>query len=220
MSITSENPRASNGSRLGLRRLCPHGWGRVVFDLKVVPFEGASVGDIATERTSVQSYFPDIDTDLVRIEECLVSMYDPDNALVSYVNPNERDGMLFPNNFSTTMPNVLDYAAVAGKTIKMDLAGGYEPTATAPLIIKVPAGTTSVGPINVEGWSPDRSQDQAFARHILVDLSDVSGTVSIDGMTMGAIWAPGVDLVYNSNVTTNGQWFAGSVETGHARGEI
>lgn len=50
-----------------------------------------------------------------------------------------------------------------------------------------------------------------------MDLSDVTGIVSIDGLTMGAIWAPGVNLVYNSNVTTNGQWFAGTVQTGPSR---
>src|SRR5699024_2306962 len=64
---------------------------------------------------------------------------------------------------------------------------------------------------NFEGWSAQA--DQALAEFIMLDLSEVTGEVAVDGVELGAIWAPKADLVFGSDTTTNGQWFAQDVTT-------
>jgi choice-of-anchor A domain-containing protein/LPXTG-motif cell wall-anchored protein len=189
-------------------------------DLKAVPFAGSDVADYQTAQSSIAAYFPDIDTHVARTNQCLASMYDPSGGLTHAVDLNEQGGMAFPSGFATDRPNVIDYADIAGKTIKMDNADGYAPTADAPLVIRVADGTTSIGQLNFEGWSPQKGAQQTFARDILLDMAEVSGDVTIDGLAMGAIWAPKASLHFNSGITTNGQWFAGGDITSAGGGEI
>src|SRR5699024_9949083 len=61
--------------------------------------------------------------------------------------------------------------------------------------------------------------DQDLARYIMFDLSEVTGEVTIDGLELGALWAPEADLTFGSEITTNGQWFAQGV-TSSGGGEI
>lgn len=81
-------------------------------------------------------------------------MYDPSLGLSHPVDLNDQGGMVFPSGFAADRPNVIDYADIVGKTIKMDQADGYVPTADAPLVIRVAEGATSIGALNFEGWSP------------------------------------------------------------------
>ncbi|WP_337110508.1 collagen-binding domain-containing protein, partial [Prescottella equi] len=182
-------------------------------DLKTVPFAGSDVDDVKTIESSVAAYFPGMDALVAQTNQCLTLLYDPGQALMNTVSVEDQGGMVFVEGFATDRPNVIDYADIAGKTVKLDRADGYQPTADAPLVIRVAPATTSLGQLRFEGWSSHASAQQSLARYILLDLSEVTGSVTVDGLELGAIWAPNVDLSFNSGVTTNGQWFARSVST-------
>ncbi|MGI6878594.1 collagen-binding domain-containing protein, partial [Microbacterium sp. gxy059] len=204
--------------RSGFLRLTNSDDGNI--DLKRVPFSGSDVANYETAESSVAAYFPDIDAHVAQTNQCLASMYEPSLGLAHAVDLNDQGGMAFPSGFATDRPNVIDYADIAGKTIKMDNADGYVPTADAPLVIRVSDGTTSIGQLNFEGWSPQAGAQQSLARYIMLDMSDVTGDVTIDGLALGSIWAPNASLHFNSGVTTNGQWFAGGDITSAGGGEI
>lgn len=181
-------------------------------DLKAAPFNDFAVSDLQTTQGDVADYFPGLEADVERANECLASMYG-NPELSNAVTVEEEGGLVYVSGFSTTMPNVIDYADVAGATIKMDRADGYVPTAQAPLVIRVPAGTTEIGPLDFEGWSAGSGAQQDYARYIMLDLSAVTGTVTVDGLELGAVWAPNATVEFASGVTTNGQWFADDVTT-------
>lgn len=189
-------------------------------DLESVPFAGSDIANYKTKNSAVADYFPNLDATVVKTNQCLASMYDSKLDLTHAVDLNEKHGMPHPTGFATDRPNVINYGDIAGKVIKMDDAAGYVPTADAPLVIRVPAGTTSIGKVNFEGWSAQHGAQQKLARYILLDMSDVSGAVTIDGFELGAIWAPKADLNFNTGVTTNGQWFSGGNITTAGGGEI
>ncbi|MGW2092965.1 collagen-binding domain-containing protein [Promicromonospora sukumoe] len=181
-------------------------------DLKAAPYADFAVDDLETEQGAVADHFPGLEADVARTNECLASMYgNPD--LSNAVTVADEGGLVYLSGFSTTMPNVVDHEDIAGATIKMDRADGYVPTAQAPLVIRVPEGTTSIGQIDVEGWSAGSGEQQDYARYIMLDLSAVTGTVMVDGLELGAIWAPNAVVEFSSGVTTNGQWFADGVST-------
>ena len=201
---TSPRVRGGGGAQGDFVRLTNDSGG--VLDLKALPWAGYSASDYTTELNSVAEYFPDLGEQVAQTNKCLASMYGSD--LVNMVEVKNEGGMAYPEGLVTDRPNVIDYEDVAGLTIKSDRMGGYEPTAQAPLVIRVAPDTTEIGAINVEGWSPGKGEDQELARFIMLDLSQVTGDVTIDGLTMGAIWAPNANLHYNSGITTNGQWFS------------
>ena len=182
-------------------------------DLKSVSYEGSNVGSYKTAESSVGAYFADLDAQVAQTNQCLAAMYNPSLDLTNPVTVVDQGGMAFPEGFATDRPNVINYDDIAGKTIKMDNADGYQPTTNAPLVIRVAPGTESLGQLNFEGWSPGAGEQQNLARYILLDLSEVSGNVGIDGLALGAIWAPDANLNFNSGITTNGQWFAKDVTT-------
>ncbi|WP_344100198.1 VaFE repeat-containing surface-anchored protein, partial [Myceligenerans crystallogenes] len=181
-------------------------------DLKPLPYDTFTMSDIQTAQSSVAAYLPDLEAQVAQTNACLSSMYG-NPQLSNAVTITAEGGLVYAEGFSTTMPNVIDYADVAGATIKMDRAGGYVPTAEAPLVIRVPAGTTTISRVNFEGWSSASSAEQDYARFILLDLSEVTGPVTVDGLEMGALWAPEADINFSSGITTNGQWLASGVTT-------
>src|SRR5699024_9601657 len=187
-------------------------------DLTEVPFEGSDVSDYQIDESSVGAYFGDLEAHIAETKQCLTSMYDSD--LSNAVTITEEGGLVYAEDFADDQPNVIEYEDIAGKTVKLDRADGYEPTAEAPLVIKAPEGTTDLSELDFEGWSSQAGQDQSLARYILLDLSDVTGAVNIDGLELGAIWAPHADLNFNSGVSTNGQGFSGGDVTAAGGGEI
>jgi LPXTG-motif cell wall-anchored protein len=182
-------------------------------DIEHLPYDPDTwQDDVGTERASVADYFEDLDAHVAQTNQCLAEMYvDPElgNEVTVTGDVNQK----FVSDFSTTMPNWLDYEDVAGAVIKLDQAGGYYPTPTAPLVVRVSDPTVTVGPLNFEGWN-----DQEIARVIMLDLSEVTGPITVDGLEYGAVWAPGVDVVYTSSRTTNGQWFVDDFTTGGTGG--
>ncbi|MDI9913868.1 VaFE repeat-containing surface-anchored protein [Rhodococcus sp. IEGM 1379] len=184
-----------------------------ILDLKTVPLAGSDVSNYKTAQSSVAAYVPDFNTRVAQTNTCLASMCEPGLGLTNPVKVDDQGGMVYVADFAADRPNVVDYADIAGKTVKMDRAGGYKPSAGAPLVVRVAAGTTDLGQLRFEGWSAQADAQQSLARYILLDLSAVSGDVTINGLELGAIWAPNANLNFNSGITTNGQWFAKNVTT-------
>ncbi|MCM3659800.1 choice-of-anchor A family protein [Georgenia satyanarayanai] len=228
IDLTNDNappgsPESRGAAKLvdvtGLRAEPEAGFTRVVngsggrLDLKALPHTTDVLAKhVVTERAGVGAYV-DV-TELDRTSQCLAALDEPATSLVNVVDVREDWGLAYVAGFDTTRPNVLSYDEVHGKVVKLEgAAQRYVPSVNAPLIIKVPAGTTTVGQVNIEGWSAVAGAQQSYARHILLDLSDVTGTVTIDGFELGSIWAPHADLVFRSEISTNGQWFARDVTT-------
>ena len=157
-----------------------------VLDLKALPWADYSASDYTTELNSVAEYFPGLDEQVAQTNKCLASMYDSD--LVNMVKVDKQENMVFPEGLVDDRPNVINYDDIKGEgvIIKSDRMGGYKPTAQAPLVIRVAPGTTEIGAINVEGWSAAAGQDQELSRFIMLDLSQVTGDVTISGLEMGA----------------------------------
>lgn len=187
-----------------------------VLDLKALPWNSStSLSTVKTVQSSVADY---VDVDgYDAVSTCLADTYDTD--LVNMVDANVSGGLAMPGPFATDRPNVLDYADIAGTTIKQDNFAGYLPTAEAPLIIRVAAGTTTVSTVNIEGWSAGLGQQQGLASYIMFDLSAVTGPVTIDGVELGAIYAPNADVTFTGSRTHNGQWITGSF-TSQGGGEL
>src|SRR5699024_1889684 len=89
-------------------------------DLKAIPFEGADVDDLLTEQPTVPSYFPDLSTQVAQANQCLADMYEPEAGLANFVTVSPEGGMVYVEDFATDQPNVIDYDAIAGQTIKLD----------------------------------------------------------------------------------------------------
>ncbi|WP_454085355.1 collagen-binding domain-containing protein [Georgenia sp. Marseille-Q6866] len=182
-------------------------------DLKALPYTTTAKQRVTTSQSSAAAYF-DVDAQLARTSQCLSRMYGAKPSLLNVVDVRQDWNLAYISTLDSTRPNVVSYSDVAGKVIKLEgAASTYVPSAQAPLIVKVPAGTTTIGQINVEGWSLDANAQQSYARYILLDLSGVTGTVRVDGLELGSIWAPRADLEFSSDRSTNGQWFAKNVTT-------
>lgn len=182
-------------------------------DLKALPYTTTAKQRVTTSRSSAAAYF-DVDAQLSRTSQCLQRMYAATPSLLNVVPVRQDGDFARISALDSTRPNVLSYSDVAGKVIKREgTAASYVPSAQAPLIIKVPASTTTLRQINIEGWSADANAQQSYARYILLDLSEVTGTVTVDGMELGSIWAPNANLRLSSEINTNGQWFAKNVTT-------
>ena len=190
-------------------------------DLNTKSYDPAYATDlsvIATAMPSVAAYFPQKTEQLTRTSQCLAAMYDPETNLAHAVPVSDQGGMVMPGPYATDKANVLNYDQLAGKIIKPDNAAGYRPTAEAPLVIKVPAGTTELGKLNFEGWSSS-GESQRLARYIFLDLSDVTGNLKVDGLEMGSVYAPRANVSFDTNITHNGQWLAGTF-TASGAGEL
>ncbi|WP_430869118.1 collagen-binding domain-containing protein [Demequina aurantiaca] len=181
-----------------------------LIDLSAVPYTDNDLDPYSTQRSSVADYFEQLDEQVATANTCLNTLY-TDPSVGNSVVVTGTDGTVQASGFALDRPNIINYEDIAGSVIKLDNAAGYEPTSSAPLIVRIPAGTTSIGELRFEGWSADQSADQAFARYIMLDMSDVTGAVTIDGLTMGSIWAPYATINFSSGTTTNGQWFAKEV---------
>ncbi|WP_185975619.1 collagen-binding domain-containing protein, partial [Tessaracoccus rhinocerotis] len=171
-----------------------------VLDLTKVSYSDDAIAALKTDRASVGAYFPDMDQRIAAASQCLAG-YVPGNDQVNF--PTLSGDPLTLGGWASDRPNVINYDDIEGANVVKP--EGYFPTADAPLVIKFPAGTTEIGVLNFEGWSASGAQ-QAYARHIILDLSDVTGTVRFGDHEMGAVWAPNANLHFTGSRSTNGQW--------------
>src|SRR6218665_2519632 len=121
-----------------------------ILDVKALPWNANALQTVKTARSAVADY---VDVDgYDAATTCLAAAYGTD--LVNMVAANASGGLAMPGPFATDKPNVLDYADIAGMTIKQDNFAGYRPTAAAPLIIRVPARTTTLSTLNIKTSNP------------------------------------------------------------------
>src|SRR6185312_9580296 len=173
--------------------------GGATLDLEAVPYTADAVDGLKTAEDSVSAYFGDVQGQVDQANSCLSSMY-TDAELGNHVTFTSNGGQLEPVGVDETMPNWVDYADIEGQTVA---SLGFAPTAQAPLVIRVPAGTTDLNAVLVD-WDANPGGNQGYSRYVMWDLSQVTGTVRIDGVRFGSMWAPTADLDYDSDITING----------------
>ncbi|GAA1988693.1 hypothetical protein GCM10009718_27830 [Isoptericola halotolerans] len=159
---------------------------------------------VATENGSVASYVesgPGVDA----VRQCLAQLGDSDLAHRLDVAEDVGDRVVL-SAIEPGVPNVVDYADIADASL-VQFADGTLPSADAPLIISVPAGTTELSGkvFGTEGQ---------VARYVMWDLSQHDGAVTLDGSGTrvdGSVYAPDADLTLSA-APIDGQIVAGSLD--------
>lgn len=105
----------------------------------------------------------------------------------------DNGGRTVLSELDDSKPNVIDYAAIAGTSL-LQFRGTTTLGAANPLIIRVPAGTTTVQGLTFDtqfGSSP----------FVMWDLSALSGAVSISSGARidGSVYAPDADLTVDAS---------------------
>ena len=190
-------------------------------DLKAAPVT-SEVSNYKTEQATVEAYFTGLESTIASTNTCMSAMYAEDSVTANEVTVEPSGNMVTLSGFDADKPNYVNYSDLVdenGNPLVVKLAESYVPSAAAPFVVRVEAGTTTLGKIGVEGWSSDKNAQQGYSSYILVDASAVSGSLKIAGLEMGAVWAPNADLSYGSDTTTNGQYLSKSF-TSSGGGEI
>lgn len=177
-------------------------------EIKNLPSEQATEDDY-TAASTVRSYFPNFGEQRDKVTECLVG-YTQENTDIAYLS---RPGDPF-RDASMSKPNVIDYDLLRASTTANTY--GYKPSAAAPLIVQVAAGTTQISGFANNSWG-DRL---ALAPYVLFDLSAVTGTVKVVEIEAGSIWAPHASIFFETGVSTNGHWLVSGTVTASGGGEI
>lgn len=187
-----------------------------MLNLKATDARAATVADIATEQDTIGAYFPGLAEETAAVEACLAGLYALDADAVTELTVTSRGpGSVTVSGAVTDRVNVLNYEDVRGSEVRFD-AAGWEPSVRAPLVIRVPAGTTHYQDVTFAGWQAHTGPQQALARNILVDMAAVdsreSGPVTIRNAPFGSVWAPNVDVIAQIDDSALGQWYVGSVD--------
>jgi hypothetical protein len=173
----------------------------------------SNVGKLKAAKSDVSEYFTDTEQRIAASTQCLNQLTTAPNALAAFPSVGEEGGMAKLTGLSTTQPNVItlpltgetwDHRPLTFTGIKL---GSFRPSAQAPLIFKVPAGTTTLPEIKLEGFSAN-GEDQKLASYILWDLSDVTGDFTLQPQVLGAVYAPNTDLTVSAALSVNGQWLS------------
>lgn len=126
---------------------------------------------------------------------CLEQITAESSTLSHHVTP-VNDGGKASITLVAGVPNVIDYADLyvdGGFASQISYAGDVRPSASTPIIVKVPAGTTSIR--GMEFGSSGQ-----YASYALWDLSAVTGTITMTdqrggtGRIDGSVYAPEADL--------------------------
>ncbi|UYO96592.1 DUF5979 domain-containing protein [Microbacterium sp. M28] len=121
---------------------------------------------------------------------CLAQL--PDSAHQVAVAEDDGDRVVLAP-LSPDQVNLVDYADIAGASL-IQFSAGPTPGVQNPLVIQVPAGTTSVSGARIDPQG-------MYSPYMLWDLSQVTGDVTIDaaGVRMdGSIYAPNATVTVNA----------------------
>ncbi|WP_460798881.1 DUF5979 domain-containing protein [Microbacterium sp. GXF0217] len=159
------------------------------------PASAEGDGSIYTADTSATAVADYVETNAEAAYDdaaaCLAGL--PASAYPVAVSENTGDrAVLAP--LSPDQVNVVDYADIAGASL-IQFSAGPTPGVQNPLVIRVPAGTTSVAGARIDPQG-------AYSPYTLWDLSAVTGDVSIDaaGARMdGSIYAPDANVTVNAS---------------------
>jgi len=149
---------------------------------------GGSIYTANTSSTAVADYVEaNRQASWAEASACFADIADPTAGIGYPVTVAEHAGdrvVLGP--LSADMPNVLDYADLGGATLIQFSSGSPTPGVTNPLVIRVPAGTTTVTGARID------PQGQ-YAPYVVWDLSQLTGDVEVtagQARMDGSIYAP------------------------------
>lgn len=148
---------------------------------------------VATERGSVAAYVETGATGAAEVRRCLADLVPSGAAHVLSVTEDVGDRVVL-SALEAGRPNVVDYAAIAD-AYTVQFADGVLPSADAPLIVSVPAGTTDLqGSVFGEAGKA--------ASFVMWDLSRLDGPVTLGagGARLdGSVYAPTADLTVEAS---------------------
>ncbi|WP_264029315.1 collagen-binding domain-containing protein [Cellulosimicrobium sp. SH8] len=148
----------------------------------------AGAATVATERDAVAAYVESGAREPADVRQCLANLVPSGAAHVLTVAEDAGDRVVL-SALEPGRPNVVDYAAIAD-AYTVQFADGVLPSADAPLIVSVPAGTTELRGSVFGGAG-------AAASFVMWDLSQLDGAVTLGaGGTRldGSVYAPTADL--------------------------
>ena len=165
------------------------------------PAGAAGNGSIYTVDTSAQAVASYVERNrqatYTDAASCLAGVADPTLGVGNRVTVAQDAGdrvVLSP--LSGSQPNVIDYAAVS-KASLIQFSPGQTPGVLNPLVIRVPAGTTTVSAARV-----DPVGARSHSRYILWDLSAVTGSVTVKAAQSridGSIYAPEANVTVDAS---------------------
>ncbi|GAA5195831.1 DUF5979 domain-containing protein [Microbacterium jejuense] len=149
---------------------------------------GGSIYTANTSSTAVADYVEaNRDATWEQATACFADIADPTTGMGYPVTVAEHAGdRVVVGPLSADQPNILDYTDLAGATLIQFSTGSPTPGLANPLVIRVPAGTTTVTGARID------PQGQ-YSPYVVWDLSQLSGDVDVTaGQTRmdGSIYAP------------------------------
>jgi choice-of-anchor A domain-containing protein len=148
---------------------------------------------VSTERDSVAAYVETGATEPAEVRQCLADLVPSGTAHALTVAEDDGDRVVL-SALEPGRPNVVDYDLIAD-AYSVQFVDGVLPSADAPLIVSVPAGTTELRG-SVFGAAG------AAARFVMWDLSQLEGAVTLgtDGTRLdGSVYAPTADLTVEAS---------------------
>ncbi|WP_394554538.1 collagen-binding domain-containing protein [Agromyces sp. MMS24-JH15] len=189
-------------------------------DAKLQPWNSADPG--ATFRTAKGTVAEYVEQGAAwsEVDGRLAQLADPATGLAHHVDV-AHDGDRAVLSLQQGVPNVIDYAdlLVSGGGFPNAVSyAGVLPSADTPLVVRVPAKTTSV-----TGMALDGGQG-SVANFVMWDLSAVHGAVAMAansgvGRIDGSVYAPHADLTLTVG-PLDGQVIANTLTTTAASGEL
>ncbi|TDN92687.1 DUF5979 domain-containing protein [Microbacterium sp. BK668] len=159
------------------------------------PLGGHSIHTIRTGDSAVADYVEEnAEASYELAKDCLDGVADPSAGVGNPVGIAEDAGdrvVLEP--LSADQPNVVQYADIAGAGL-IQFSAGPTPGVANPLIIRVPAGTTTVSAARVDPQG-------AYSPYIFWDLSEITGDVAVNAAQSridGSIYAPEAAVTVNA----------------------
>lgn len=167
--------------------------------IAVSNLQGATLEDFVAEK-NVNEFFTQLDANIDAANQCLSGMYELEGEVNKLTVEN---GSIQGIEAGTV--NYVDYADIEGLTV---WSGQYspEPSADAPLVVKVPNGTTSIA--DPFQFLDGKGSPTGPAAYVLWDLSEVTNPVSISTFRGGGIYAPSAVLTVNMTNSINTQIIA------------
>ena len=163
--------------------------------LQIAQQQGGQISDLQASKSSVSEYFTGLSGKVQSTNQCLAGMYDLDEV-------NQVDGEL--ESWASDKPNWVDLSDMTGTMWAQHVENI---SSSSPLVIKVPAGATTIDD-PFQGLQ-GQEQESGRAAYVLWDLSAVTGSVTFTKFYgAGGVYAPNANVTINMDTNLNGQIFA------------
>jgi hypothetical protein len=161
-------------------------------EITVNELQNAKLTDFKATKSPVNGYFTGLKDKITSTNACLAGMYNLSEVnKVSYTNGSV-------SGVANGKVNYFNWSDISNVTIWSEGYSGL--SESSPLVVRVPNGTTTINdPLQFLDGHTDT------APYVLWDLSQVTGTVTLNNFRGGAIYAPNADLIFNMNSSINTQ---------------